>query len=187
MRHLRRLRQRLAPPQLRLVYAGLPPEAGVPPPGYAARGLTAEDGPAWAALLDAGGELGPWSVDRLTAATADLVADTQVFATHAGILVAGAGVYDKSVSAWEVGWIATHPDHRGRGLGRYVTAAAVAHACRLPLRPILLFTDDHRVGAIRLYLRLGFRPDLCHRSHRRRWRAVGAGLPAELGDRLRRL
>ena len=88
------------------------------------------------------------------------------------VLAAGAGVYERSPAGWEVGWVATQPKHRGRGLGRSAVTAAVISALALPARPVWLFTDDHRDAAIRLYLRLGFAPDFHHPSHPRRWHRV---------------
>ena len=93
--------------------------------------------------------------------------------------VAGAGVYDRDPGSWEIGWIAVHPEHRRRGLGEAVTRLALDRALDLPPRTILLYTEDHRLDALRLYLRLGFQPSPRHRSHRRRWQSVGDRLPSE--------
>ena len=88
-------------------------------------------------------------------------------------------VYDRDPGSWEIGWIAVHPEHRRRGLGEAVTRLALDRALDLPPRTILLYTEDHRLDALRLYLRLGFQPSPRHRSHRRRWQSVGDRLPSE--------
>ena len=110
-----------------------------------------------------------WLLERRQAAGPVTVIDTH----------AGAGVYDRDPGSWEIGWIAVHPEHRRRGLGEAVTRLALDRALNLGPRTILLYTEDHRLDALRLYLRLGFRPALRHRSHRRRWRSVADRLPSE--------
>ena len=176
----RRLRQRARGeplPQLRMVYAG----SSSPDPGsplvapYRLGAYTPGDEDAWTDLLNGygRGELGAWTPERLQAEIlAHLVAGTQRFIWSGDVAAAGAGVYERSPSCWEVGWVATLWSHRGRGLGRQVTAAALAAALDLPSRPVFLFTDDFRVPAIRLYLSLDFLPDCIHPSHGRRWQAI---------------
>lgn len=145
--------------------------------------VTAAD---WAGLLHAGGQLGPWNEERVMLETALLVAGTQVFLRLDDQLVACAGMYDRDPHSWEIGWISVHPAHRRKGLGESVMRLTLERARALALapRPILLYTEDHRVDAIRLYLRLGFRPVLRHSSHRRRWRRVSRGLPTEVGQQV---
>jgi mycothiol synthase len=162
--------------------AGCPVEAPVPP-GYGLRGLEPGDEGAWCAVLNAGGELGTWDVERLRQdSDRGLVRSAQRFVTAGDRIVACAGAYDRvrlGLPAWEIGWVAACPEHRGRGLGRCVTAAA-ARACRqLPPRPVYLLTDDHRVAALRTYLSLGFVPDCTAPGQARRW----AHLLAQLGGR----
>ncbi|MGC8668900.1 MAG: GNAT family N-acetyltransferase [Chthonomonadales bacterium] len=69
-------------------------------------------------------------------------------------------------------WVGTHPDYRGRGLGRMVTLAALNHFRRSGCTGAVLETDDHRIAAIRLYLSLGFVPQLIEPDHLRRWEVV---------------
>ena len=173
----RRRRKRSGLPQLRMVYAGpRPPEPGpeLAPP-YARTPFAPGDESRWLALLHGDGEggLGPWTLQRLRLdVLAFLVPGTQWFIWCGDAIAAGAGVYERSPAAWEVGWVATHPAHRGRGLGQHVVAAAVDSALRLPSRPVWLFTDDHRLPALGLYLRLGFVPDCHHPSHQGRWQRL---------------
>lgn len=177
VRRLRRRRCGEVLPQLRMVYTG----PGSPDPGpplvapYRLRPYRPGDESAWIALLNGDGrrELGAWTPERLRVEIlSHLVTGTQHFVWSGDTAAAGAGVYERSPSCWEVGWVATLWQHRGRGLGRRVTAAAVAAALGLPSRPIFLFTDDFRLPAIRLYLDIGFLPDCIHPSHSDRWGAV---------------
>jgi mycothiol synthase len=161
-------------------------ESSTPPliaPGYELMddGVSAAD---WARLLNAGGQLGPWNEERVALETALLVAGTQVFLSFDSLLVAGAGIYDRDPGSWEIGWICVHPDHRRKGLGESVIRLALQRAYALTRRPVLLYTEDHRLDAIRLYVRLGFRPVSRHASHRRRWRRVSEGLPTEAAHKV---
>jgi mycothiol synthase len=165
-------------PHLCMEWSGSRPPATPVPDGYRVSDDRIEAA-AWAGLLNAGGGLGPWDEQRLRLETARLVSGTQVFLTHGGLPVAGAGVYDRDPGSWEIGWIAVHPEHRRRGLGEAVTRLALDRALDLGPGTVLLYTEDHRLDALRLYLRLGFRPALRHRSHRRRWRSVADRLPSE--------
>ncbi len=72
----------------------------------------------------------------------------------------------------ELGWVGTHPDHRDRGLGRMVCAAAVDRLVRAEYERIYLITDEWRLPAIKIYLGLGFVPFLFAPEMKERWRAV---------------
>ncbi len=69
-------------------------------------------------------------------------------------------------------YVATHPDHQGRGLGRATCTAVsrylVAQGCEL----VSLLTDDWRLPAIHLYLSLGFEPVMNREDMPGRWNAV---------------
>jgi mycothiol synthase len=60
----------------------------------------------------------------------------------------------------ELGWVAAHPAHAGRGLGLAVCAAVVRRYLEMGYERIYLKTDDWRLPAIKVYLKLGFRPFL---------------------------
>ncbi len=76
----------------------------------------------------------------------------------------------------ELGWVAANPDHTGRGLGMAVCAAATAGLIRSGYQKIHLFTDDHRLPAIKTYLRLGYIPLLYLPDMAERWRIICAQL-----------
>lgn len=172
----------LAPlPGLLLWYRGDTPPV-VPPlaPALTWRAYQPSDLPAWVDLLNLNAELGRWDESRLRHEAATLAPATQRFVFDGDRMIAGAGAYDRTVegiAAWEVGWVARHPDYRGYGLGEQIVAAATTAALELPKRPVFLFTDDHRLPGIRVYLRLGFEPDLgAHPSYPERWRKIHAAL-----------
>ncbi|NLB54442.1 MAG: GNAT family N-acetyltransferase [Lentisphaerae bacterium] len=62
--------------------------------------------------------------------------------------------------------------HQGKKLGYSVSLAAM-HRCVFEGRSrAVLQTDDHRVSAIKTYLKLGFVPWLVEDNQRKRWRTV---------------
>lgn len=69
-------------------------------------------------------------------------------------------------------YVATHPDHQGRGLGRATCTAVsrylVGHGCEM----VSLLTDDWRLPAIHLYFSLGFEPVMNREDMPERWESV---------------
>lgn len=169
-------------PQLRMSYtpAALPRVAELPA-GYQFRTFLTGDEQGWVELLNANGELGEWNLERVAGVLGGGL-KKQFFATTEAQLVACAGVHDAvldGVEYWEIGWVASHPAHRGKGLGGQVTAAALGYALTLPPRPIILRTDDFRLPAIKVYLQLGFAPLFDHPSYPERWRLITSRLGPE--------
>jgi mycothiol synthase len=72
----------------------------------------------------------------------------------------------------ELGWVAGNPAHAGRGLGRAVCAGVVRRFLSAGYRRIYLKTDDFRLPAISVYLRLGFVPFLYGDDMAARWAAI---------------
>jgi len=56
----------------------------------------------------------------------------------------------------ELGWVAAHPDHRGKGLAMVVCAAVTRRFLQAGYTDIFLRTDDFRLPAIKTYLKLGW-------------------------------
>ena len=76
----------------------------------------------------------------------------------------------------EVGWVACAPDHRGQGLGTVVSAAATARCLAEGYGDVHLYTEDRRLAALKIYLRLGYQPLLYAPDMADRWRAICAQL-----------
>ena len=72
----------------------------------------------------------------------------------------------------ELGWVAGHPDHRGRGLGMAVCTAVMQRYASAGYRRVYLKTDDWRLPAIKVYLKLGFLPFLFSPDVEQRWQEV---------------
>lgn len=170
-------------PQLLMRYPHqIAPLTGKLAKGYILRTYQKGDEESWVELLNANGQLGTWDRMRVEEQLhGDLVEGNQFFVVAANQIVALASVYDRKleeVACWEIGWVASHPQHRGKGLGRHITAAAVEAALSLSVRPVVLRTDDFRIPAIKVYLKLGFVPDCNHASYPKRWQTIFA----DLGD-----
>jgi len=79
--------------------------------------------------------------------------------------------------------VAVKPAHQGRSLGQRVSLAAMYQMRADGRKAAALRTDDFRLAAVTIYLRLGFEPLLVHENQRRRWPEVFAAIGrAELAD-----
>jgi mycothiol synthase len=94
----------------------------------------------------------------------------------AGLLVADAGdgllafhwTKQHSDTLGEVYVVAVDPAAQGRGLGRAVTAAGLAHLASLGVREIVLYVESDNAAAIATYSRLGFTHTQTHVQYARR-------------------
>ncbi|MGE0598384.1 MAG: GNAT family N-acetyltransferase [Dehalococcoidia bacterium] len=169
-------------PGLLMRFAGAIPDAEpVLSPGYELRTWLPGDDAQWLALMNASGAFGEWDAARLARENAGLVAEAQVFAVYGGSLVAATGVLERPLRgkpALEMAWVTRHPAHAGHGLGRAVFLRSLCEILRTrPGTLVYLYTDDHRLTAIAMYLDFGFVPELrSHRSYAGRWERVFVAL-----------
>jgi len=173
---------------------GLPPLEPVVaalPPGYRLRTYRPGDEAGWAALMNTG-DLGQWDVARVRA---ELTERPYPQFDPEGLFVLTSGAVEPaepaaqiagSACAWlpdpgerETGilhMVCVRPEHRGAGLS-YPLCLAVLHRFRARgLRRVRLNTGDWRLGAVKVYLRLGFRPWYRRPEHPAIWREVLAKL-----------
>jgi mycothiol synthase len=93
----------------------------------------------------------------------------------AGLLVADAGdgllafhwTKQHSDTLGEVYVVAVDPAAQGRGLGRAVTAAGLAHLASLGVRRIILYVESDNTAAVATYSRLGFLHSSTHVQYAR--------------------
>jgi len=96
----------------------------------------------------------------------------------AGLLVADSGAPQHGLLAFhwtkrhsdtlgEVYVVAVDPAAQGRGLGRAVTAAGLAHLAALGVREIVLYVESDNAAAIATYSRLGFTHTQTHVQYAR--------------------
>lgn len=118
-----------------------------------------------------------WDPPMLENAVRNVLPDGLFVIEHSsGILVATAmATHNPSVhhpSGGELGWVAGHPDHSGKGLGATVCAAVIRRFADAGYKRVYLRTDDFRLPAIKTYLKLGFLPFLFDEDMHDRWREV---------------
>jgi len=82
----------------------------------------------------------------------------------------------------ELGYLVVASEHRRRGLGAALIAAAVRRMCQGGYRNIFLGVQGWRLPAIRAYLSAGFQPFIHSPELLPRWRSVFAALGREARD-----
>ena len=93
----------------------------------------------------------------------------------AGLLVADAGdgllgfhwTKQHSADLGEVYVVAVDPAAQGRGLGRALTAAGLAHLASLGVRRIILYVESDNAAAVATYSHLGFAHTQTHVQYAR--------------------
>ncbi|HEY5821373.1 MAG TPA: GNAT family N-acetyltransferase [Propionibacteriaceae bacterium] len=138
------------------------PIAGrVLPPGYAVRPFRDGDGPAVHAVIQ--DAFAAWDPDERSYEDWEAMTlnrpggDPTIFrvATYEDEIIGAAVVFDSVDETW-VAQLATHVDHRGRGVAQQLLASAYEAGRDRGLAFAGLSTDT-RTGALDLYLRLGMR------------------------------
>ena len=143
------LHRRFSPPDVRL------------PSGYQLRTYRPGDESRFFQVMSLAGWPG-WDETRLRPWQERLVADGWFMVVHmkSGLIVATAMALrdcgEFGEPGGEVGWVACVPQHRRRGLGSAVTAAAVRHLLSSGFRYVHLYTEPWRAAAVAMYKQLGF-------------------------------
>jgi mycothiol synthase len=118
----------------------------------------------------------PWDPDRVRRDLLEDATVTQTFLIRDGErIVATASsrmLPETHPGAGYLHWVASDPETRGRGIGRAVVLAVLHRFAADGCAASVLETDDHRLAAIKLYLRLGFVPEYREADHQRRWSAI---------------
>jgi mycothiol synthase len=145
--------------------------------GYALRTYQAGDESAWYLLMERAG-FGLWNAERLRSWIARIPPESWFMALdgQSGAIVATAmGLHDHSDRhpfGAQLGWVAVAPYHRRKGLGTAVCASVTARLIHAGYRDIHLYTEDFRVAALALYLKLGYQPFIYAPDLVDRWRHV---------------
>ncbi len=165
-------------PQLQMLWPpGLKVAEPAVPAGYRLRHWREGEHDAHARLMSSAG-FTDWTVASLHTWLGHLLPEGFFVVEHgaSGALVATAMANHRATPVHpfggELGWVATDPGHRGRGLGQVVCAAVVARLLGAGFRRIYLQTDDGRLPAIKVYLSMGWRPRIWDAATRQRWEAV---------------
>ncbi|MEM7531790.1 MAG: GNAT family N-acetyltransferase [Chloroflexota bacterium] len=153
-----------------------PPAVHVPE-GYTLRTYQRGDEPGFYHVMDLAG-FKDWDDETLRPWLMKILPDGWFLITHdaTGEIVATAmanhNATDQHPFAGELGWVAGHPAHSGKGLGMAVCGAVVERLLQGGYKLIYLNTDDWRLPAITVYLRLGWIPLLHEADMAERWRVV---------------
>jgi mycothiol synthase len=172
------------PAQLEMVWPASrldrPPPVRVPD-GYALRTFRSEDARGYVELLRAAG-FKDWTEENLGYWLGKVLPDAFFIVTAAGgeapvaTAMGSHNASERHPFGGELGWVATSPAHLGKGLGTAVCASVTARFLKAGYRRIYLKTDDFRLPAIKVYLRLGYVPLLFAPGMEERWRDVFAKL-----------
>lgn len=166
--------------QLRMIWPenriGDPPQWRVPE-GYMLRGFHPGDEEQYIELMHLAG-FDTWCNDNLDAVFKYAVPDGIFFAEHIATSKLAATAMGWCpptpiyADAHEMGWVAADPSHRGKGLGHIVVAAATRALLVNGAKSICLLTDDWRLPAISIYLKLGYMPVYHAPDMETRWEEV---------------
>lgn len=146
-------------------------------PGYALRTYQPGDEPQFYALMEAVGWPG-WDDDKLRPWLARVIPEgwfVVVECTKQKVVASAMALHnhtDQHPFGGELGWVACHPAHTGRGLGLAVSAAVTSRLIAAGYRNIHLYTEDWRLAALKTYLKLGYVPFIYAPPMEARWRAV---------------
>jgi len=85
--------------------------------------------------------------------------------------------------AGQMGWLVTDPSHARKGLGTMVAACATNRLVEEDYRRPCLGTEDFRLAAISIYLKLGWVPYIYREDLVPRWETIFGRLGRELRER----
>jgi mycothiol synthase len=153
------------------------PSLALPAP-YRIRTYADGDEAHWAAIMNTG--IGTdWTAERCRerlTGRPQFEPDGLYFATSGNSpreeVAGSACAWRTNVEERETGYVhmvCVTPEHRGHGLGYWLTLATLHYFRAHGYTRAILNTDDFRLPAIQTYLRLGFVPDMTHVSHPDRW------------------
>lgn len=180
------------PNQLRMVWTSeeYTPEISLPE-GYKLRRFREGDEEDYIRILNMS-DLGKWNLERLKRnILSNLLSPEGIyFAVYDDVPVATAAAFDRTsdddrqnnILRGELGWVASDPQHRGKGLGLSVCGAVVNHLLGLGYDHIYLSTDHWRLPAIKTYLKLGFESQRDTPDARFMWAKLSEKLNWPLGE-----
>ena len=130
----------------------------------------------WIELLCMGEFDGEWNkktfnefispIERKKGSKVILENNTAIAATFASAVI----YENKEVGRLD--FVVTHPDHRKKGLGKNICIAVINHFIEKKYKKVILQTDDWRIPAIAVYLKLGFKPVITSKELEKRWNKI---------------
>ena len=86
-----------------------------------------------------------------------------------GIFMARHNDDGKHINSGRIDWLAVDPSHRGKSLGYILTALAINCLIKHGYKIIFVGTNDSMIPAIKIYLNIGFKPNLINSEMFLRW------------------
>lgn len=145
----------------------------IPPRDYSIRTFEPGDEHHWETIIRLSFET-PRAFRTIMTEDPSFLPDRLFFAVCGGKPVATAAAWYHPLWGHEFGYlffVAVHPEHRGKYLGYFVSLAALYRFIHEKREQAVLETDDHRIPAIKTYLRLGFAPHVTEET-RGRWELI---------------
>lgn len=162
-------------PQLEMIRGSEPvPSVRKPSPGYVLRQVALEDRHSYEqTFATAFEDTSPFG-DLMKHTLPEGFFVVEHLPTGTVVAASTAAVYEKSQhpDGHSLQWVVAHSDHRGTGAGQATVAAATEVLANTAPKYSYLSTDDFRIPAISIYLKLGWKPLLFEESQFRRWARV---------------
>ena len=159
-------------------YPGTPIFDGELPEGYSIKTYSGEaDIEAWLACCRnglVGDDSGREAFDSSILSISDIIPERDVFfLEYKGELVGTTtGFIIKDQNIGDLHMVGVRSDFRGKGLSKYLVAAALRHMASFSVRFVKLTTDEWRENAVRSYLNAGFKPVQYGLGMEDRWQAM---------------
>ncbi len=158
------------------------PEVSLPP-GYFLRSHMPGDAAHWVAIINRAFGTTGWTPDRfrdgMTGSPFYQPGRILFVCAPDGVPCATASAFRHDAFGERTGYlhmVGVRPDYAGLRLG-YAVSLAALHRFRCEgCEEAVLHTDDHRLAALKTYLRLGFEPCIVHENQPARWAAVRRAL-----------
>jgi len=174
------LREGEYPTQLHMVWPehllDAPPPVQLPS-GYSLRTYQPGDEPRFFKVMELAGWPG-WNAEKLRPWRERILPQGWFMVVHnasSGIVATAMAFRDRlefGCQGGEIGWVACIPGHRGKGLGMTVSAVATTRLIEGGYHHIHLYTEDWRLAALKIYLKLGYIPFLYAPDMLERWRTI---------------
>ncbi len=127
----------------------------------------------WLQLINQSGEYGEWTIEKLKREYGGLVPGGGVLLFAGSTLVGciGACFQERFAPNALLTYSVILKEHRGRGLGLAIYTEALRVCQRAGFRGVVGYTDEWRVEAIAILLKIGFKPEP-ELGTRERWNDV---------------